>query len=897
MTHDVSFNPGHPAPLPTGSDAVSATPTAPLGAIFYGQGDTISGADIPFIPQVFAVVGDPYGANPECPTLPKPLSDRNREPAPFGTAEQKLIMRDFSSAVEELTASRSLSSDDAKRIYRALMEGTSLADAPHLAVEARQIRALAIEQVKQREPRLSPDWAPDAKQAAAWTPVPLSPYGLDKRNEIHQAFDNNLKTAYEEYLQSHAIPLDSPEAKALWNALTGGVSYPRDLSAVRTLLRQATQEIQHTYGLPESWQAQSVNPEDWTPIYLGTLAPSAVNKARGEVLLGNVADLTTDFEKAGNRLAAQLPPNSPHEVTLREFSRVIAKAIQDLKKMLSEIQLDEAEQSKQAQQSKWDNIEAKTEKLHKDIEKRKEAERKQRQGHKVSVAMKIAGPIIAALSTIAGAALAICTLGIGTPASAALIIAGVTVGTAMMAYSVADSVTGCTQDLMTAFNDLMEKAFPNNELAQKLLKAAIITVVVAALIAAIVLSGGGSAASVGSSLSSQVAQQTIKSLSTQLIVMSIMSSNALPELFGEILRSAGVDKNTSQVWEIVMMAVTMVAVMAAVACGGKPTGALESVKQGALAAGSTAQGIAENALVALNKLIAQLKQGLQTAVDEMIAMLQNMLKQLQANLLSLGDTLSKLPQSLGTSIRNGIDQVQNAARQLMELIQNPPMMREAFLEALETARRQLATALETLSEALSDAATSTKDAMVRGGRMTLDELQNAATKVEQMALKAATTLAKEGSQGAQDVLDGFKEISRGLKQFLEAFKTSLAMRSGALTAEQLEVAEVALKQQSRSALMATQRVLQLTPELLYMADGINRGILGIQVANLLKETGRLKEAIELLENTIQLLDKLLNSIQNVINNAGDFMTSLQGALNHFYKEWSRLATQITSIQG
>lgn len=179
----------------------------------------------------------------------------------------------------------------------------------------------------------------------------------------------------------------------------------------------------------------------------------------------------------------------------------------------------------------------------------------------------ILGPALSGLGTVVGIALAAFTAG----ASLGLIIAMSIVGSALTAYSIVDSQLGLTQSAVAALNDYLLEEFPgdDNVLARAGVKAAIISAIAVPLAIAFVASGGGAAVNVATQTATMVAKeaalQAIRQASMQLLLLTIMSSNAIPDLMmGSLIQSGAIDKDdekakfiTQIICMIVVMGITM----------------------------------------------------------------------------------------------------------------------------------------------------------------------------------------------------------------------------------------------------------------------------------------------------------------------------------------------------
>lgn len=394
----------------------------------------------------------------------------------------------------------------------------------------------------------------------------IQPYQMAERKLIRDSYSGRIL----ELLKKRGDVSDEEAGTILFSLIRGGAISGRLVDIAKSVNESALKETRSLFNLPPGWKLLSVNPKDWTRLAIQLpkiLAPEAVNQARGEILISNLNKLLESIEQAGSNLAAMLPPEFANNDSMTEFRKVISQAIRDLKEVLRDIQIKDADKALDSQKGKMDSIDRRSKKLEEMIIKREEMLRKQRSAAKMGDTMKILGPVLGGLSVLAGIAAIVASGGAASP----LVIAGLAVSTSMFAYTFVDQETGATQSLIGLFNQAVEEIAPDNPLLQKALKVVLVSVAVSVIASMIALSGGGAAGSVGTNVATQASTQTsaliareiIKQLSTQMIMLIVISSNALPELFGEVLRTAGVDDKTAKKVEIGIMAAVAVLIMVA----------------------------------------------------------------------------------------------------------------------------------------------------------------------------------------------------------------------------------------------------------------------------------------------------------------------------------------------
>ncbi len=405
----------------------------------------------------------------------------------------------------------------------------------------------------------------------------------------------------------------------------------------KKLAVETTKETQEAWGLPASWSVGSHQKLDWTPIKKVD-PPVNIDLARKEFLAANMTELLEAMQKAGQKVIDSLSSVEHIRIPVADLIQVISQAIRGLKEALRNLQMKESDTSIKLSDAKFGAIKDRENSINDQIEKNKEiSETRAKQEEKAKTA-KIVSCIVSVIATIVGAILLPFTAGMST----ALIIAGIAVAAAMTAYTIVDATFNVTTKLLTAFNKCLEGMFPGEENNWKrtLVKAAIIACVVAILVVAVVATGGGAAANIATQTASQIAKtavlETLKQLSLQAIMITIMSSNIIPELFSTALIESGVlnreDKEGKMWAEMAMMAVTMLTMMAIVATGGKGVGSIKEIgkgiSEGAKSVGRTIANTLKSMVEILTDLkssLAKLGEGIQQLIQTLIKMLSSLL--------------------------------------------------------------------------------------------------------------------------------------------------------------------------------------------------------------------------------------------------------------------------------
>ena len=693
--------------------------------------------------------------------------------------------------------------------------------------------------------------------------MPVEPYDTDKRTEIetsyHSAFDRALKS----YAGKLTPQLTPEQIEMILSAYATGKVPSTIADHFEAVSKIATEEVQKKFGLPNTWYKGTTNLDDLKPVNLGIVTPAAVNKARSDFILGNVEELMNAIGASLQKAQDKLSPDDPARLSLKDYVAAISQAIQELKEMLYEMQVKDAERSRDLEGSRASLTEARFKALEENVKKQNEMREAQEKQAKWGSIMKIIGPIIAALATVVGALL--CWTGAGT----ALLVAGIAIGIALTAYSVADSITGCTGKIVQAFNEWMADLFPDNEVLQKAIKFLVMAIVVIVLIVAVVFTGGSAAVTIAAGAAQfarAVVMECVRQLSLQLIAMVIMSSNAIPELLGAILKEHGVGKKDQQTAEMVMMMITMVIAMFAIAKGGKVPA--ESASIGFVA---TVKQIGNQIKTAVEELIKTIKEGTKAMIEAIIKLINDLVNKLLA-----------LAKEIPGAIKGAYEKIASAARDLLKAINQGSGVE--FIGA----------ALTRFGEALKEFAVMTKSAATAAFEKVLEE------SIEILKMAGGKIAQKFG-----EIAEGFAEIGRGLKQIPGIFvlmkEYSDLQKVLIKTAEQMkrfEELKAGLTNLSIQSTTSLSKTVQLTGGTVELAGGIAQFALGLDVYHLLLEVGEIKKSEELIQAMIQQLNKLLQSITSTMDSNDQALKGLNQFYTTFLENQSEIGTKIArSLQG
>lgn len=489
----------------------------------------------------------------DVPTLVYPYAESEIGPVPYGSLEKKMILKHHAEKVKQLLKQSEISSKNASEIYENLVNGAPLKNA-HLQDQARAIGEKARKETQQ-EGNLPEKWAAHSTSNEDWVPLLIQPYSAVDQKKINTNYDIQVQNELKTHLKETKPPLDSIQIGLLKEAIETGRVDSRIADHLIIISSKASLSIQKSYGLSPSWFKGTSEIEDWKPLHLGIITPSSVNEARSKQLLINIESLTKDYKKFNDQLAKEYPSNEAEFRSSKEYLDIITDSLRDVQREHVAMQIQDAETSLTLSKVKAESIESR-EKL---SEEQSELSIKQAKNQRImrvfSKVMKYLGPAISCLLM----AVTLLTGGAAAP----LLIAAV----ALTAYSIADSAFGITQKAVEAVNEVLENAMPNSPLSQAIVKTVAVIAIVAVIV---VLIASGSGAGTATTLAAQTAKKFTKAavkkfaftalrpIAIQTIVMTVMSSNALPELSSALTEKSGGSKESAQIVQGVVMIAQLV---------------------------------------------------------------------------------------------------------------------------------------------------------------------------------------------------------------------------------------------------------------------------------------------------------------------------------------------------
>lgn len=390
------------------------------------------------------------------------------------------------------------------------------------------------------------------------------PYGSAEKRAIKKKFSETLADA----IGKRGLP--AAEAKALFEAIMQSIlgGSPKIFEKLphpemaKNILKEAVEETKKTCGLPPLWSPNSTAPSEWVPVGDVGAATIKTGKIYNEFFFSTSEQFLNNLEVAVKKVEDSIPSDNPNRAPIGDLIRIIASALRELKGMLRDSRMTDADKSFEASKAKLDSVKERDELLTATQQKREEDRIAREKAEKTAKIFRILGPIMSAVSFI----LAVVAVGTGG-AAAPLAIAALVVSGAMLTYTVADAIvaevkgTGITGMAIAALNEYLESKFPGdeNKSMRMLVKVWVVAVIVVVLAAVIIASGGGAA----SSVATQIAQAAAKEMAKQMIIIVIMASNVLPEMIIDRLIAWGaIDKDDSTAKMVIQIVVSLVAILA-----------------------------------------------------------------------------------------------------------------------------------------------------------------------------------------------------------------------------------------------------------------------------------------------------------------------------------------------
>lgn len=635
------------------------------------------------------------------------------------------------------------------------------------------------------------------------------------------------------------------------------------------IVAKATEKTQKAWSLPASWALGTQEIKDWTPITTDVVAPVNVDICRREFIVQNIEKLCTSIKNAGTKMMEEFPPNDPNRVAVRDLILVVSQALRDLKGVLQDLQIKEADISTKMSAAKKEQIDERIKQLEATALKREEIQKTQEEKQQKAQTTKLFTTLASIVVTFIATAISILTLGAGTPLLVAVVIA--VIGIATIAYTVLDFAFDLTSKIVGKFNSLIEQTGAPNWV-KTCIKIAALALVATILIFAIAASGGAAAGTIAAQIAKQVANMTI-----QFAIMFIMASNILPDLIINALIQSGAiskdDEKTKMIIQMIITAITMILTMGAMAkFSGAGTQIFKSI-------GTTvADGFKAvvNAIKDIGSAIAKIakevtENGLRAAVEE--------LKQM---IIAFGRMIKQMMSAL---VQAGVE------------------IKDAFKNS-ENALEDLSTILSKAGKTIKTSFDSTKEAISQSGERLLKALSDLREFLANTAKEAGAVVLQELSKVAKDTLEALRDfwknlgpnLKAGLKEIFvpEALIKSFRNIKSSII-EQLNPGVVLEREIINWKTFAknAQSFFQISGFTAEATGAFCVGLIGLQFVEKLKELGELEKAQEVTQLLIKLFQKLLDSLQEGLTSKSEWINSLDRALASIFGSGSQTLTKFT----
>jgi len=688
-------------------------------------------------------------------------------------------------------------------------------------------------------------------------PDPFSPQW---QAETHKYFKDQVKVLILKELglkPGDDIP-DKVDARVskIFKALASGQA--ESLSAKdKAIASAATAETQAAWSLPASWVVGSKEKLDWTPVKEVVTPPAGIdlrelNKAYLSENIDEVLDAVDQAIKTtGDWVKENFPDNAPY---LLDMLKMVSDALRGLKQILREVQMAENEITTRVSQGKISEINLQSlinEATQKITE---ELMLKQEEARKSADTIKIVSLVVSAL------VLAVSVLAIPFTGGSSVAIAAAIVGAFMMAYTVTDTCTGCTEKMVNAINKALEGI---EEPWQTVTKAIIIVTLITIIAVASVYSGGGAAVAATSQIALQVAKSATLQLIMQFTIMMLIASNLIPEFVIDNIKKSGtkLDQDAEMAVKIAVMVVLLMGILIGTTVGVR--GAASSISNAA----KGAYQMATNLSATLQDLKEAITSGLRMAAQQIL----DLIKACMDMLISLKNSLQDLVKSVGSAasqvsatITDNLKRVMEMATQLKNYLTSPQFTQDV---------KNIAAAAV---EAAKNAPGTIKDAVLNA--------PGAAVHASRVALDNAIALCHRIVERLGNMLEAIKEASLAAGRHMkETFNYYFVYKP-----------EMAEDMQQKMALVTSRMKMALEEAKLGtdIAYGIMNGLQGVEMAKLIKEGGLTKEAKERLEALIKVFENLFNMMtQDVVNVEEEMIKSLDKALEALYSSQTEVFTR------
>lgn len=587
---------------PDETEAKKAKGTTPAGIQSYEGVDSYSEAIDFFTALPFYDAGV-YEALSQFPQLDVPNPDAQPGPTPYSQMEQKIVIKFLVKEMKKMLEGKA-SAQGIDEIINAVVTGKTLTD-PKLAALAKTYGKEAIDKTR-KEGNLPESWQPTSTSPHDWTPLPIQPYGEEKIKEIEQFYNEAVQHFVEKYISSAEPPL-TPDQIALLKKAIATDQVPSEIAeAYISVTKSATLATQENFGLANSWVKGTTDVESLKPVNVGIVNPASKANAVNETIVENLDKIHNEISNAVDKAFGNIPGKAKN--AMKDYLAAVANAILFLKDQLLRNQIADAESSTKASETKFDQMETRKLRGEEMQAKIQDVQKKQAKQKKISKWFKWLGPVIAAVTLVISVVIAAVTFPVGT----AVAIAGIAVAAAMLTYSIVDMKMGITMKIVKAVDNLIKNMMPDaSPLARTLVKiaaVAIVVIIIAVIIAAAALTGSlaGMVTNAAAQAVTKFAAEAVKQLGINMLMMTVMCSNVIPDLMAELCKKWGLDQKNTMIAQVVTSVVATLTIMITISLA---KGAASSLSK------TTPDQVLKNLQKALEDIVKSIKQLPQTLKD------------------------------------------------------------------------------------------------------------------------------------------------------------------------------------------------------------------------------------------------------------------------------------------
>lgn len=400
------------------------------------------------------------------------------------------------------------------------------------------------------------------------TPV-YKPYSEDEQKQIDQFFNQMIENELSVISQSADFEGAPEKISELKQAFETG-KVPSSIAASYVAISQtATDKVRESFAIP-NWSKGVTNPADLTPVGLNATQSIQIGNQQTTQFLNGLTNHLQGIQKGIEKLASEspeglkgkFPGKQDDPISYGDYLQAISEAISYLQEQLNRMQSQDAMTTMNTSQVKQGDIEAQQTQAQDQQEQMLKQINRSGIMKIVSDTMKILGPVIM------GAAI------IGTALSGGALAPLLISAAVMLTFTVLNNQFDIVQKAVQGVDDIVNSVLPKDapDWVKDVVKVAVMaTTVIAIVVAGAAITGGASLLS-NEGVKAAVVGVT-KILGTQAVMMTVMCSNAIPELAGDVVKACGGSQSASEITQVVAMIAQAAVIMGAMfICGPKAPG-------------------------------------------------------------------------------------------------------------------------------------------------------------------------------------------------------------------------------------------------------------------------------------------------------------------------------------